>query len=463
MVTKAFADRQAHLEAYQQKQQYAVNTLSDLIEHEASQVVLQKPTSNLFRHRKSAATRLNLASFDQVISIDTKKNLVEVEGMITFEALVRATLVDGYIPAVVPELKTITVGGALAGVGIESSSFRYGLVHETVVEFDVLLASGEVVTCKPDNEYKDLFYAFPNSYGTLGYALRVVLKIIPTKPYVELTHHHFSSSAHFYMVLEQLVKDNHRDGSVAFLDAVVFSDKELVITQGNFVEKPRRKVSNYKYMQMYYRSVQSETYDCLSTEDYIWRWDTDWFWCSKVFGLQNPFLRLLFGKFMLKSSVYSKLMRFAKRNGFVNALTKQLRGSSESVIQDVAIPIDKAKVFLDFFQREIGITPVWNCPILAARPNQRYDFFPLNPKQLYVNFGFWDMVSSDKESGHFNRLIEKKVVELGGLKSLYSNSYYTEQEFWNIYNQNLYRELKKKYDPEGHFGDLYYKCTEKTD
>jgi FAD/FMN-containing dehydrogenase len=60
--------------------------------------------------------------------------------------------------------------------------------------------------------------------------------------------------------------------------------------------------------------------------------------------------------------------------------------------------------------------------------------------------------------GHFNRLIERKVSELGGIKSLYSASYFPEKEFWDIYNGAVYRELKAKYDPNGRFEDLYAKC-----
>ena len=91
--------------------------------------------------------------------------------MTTYEDLVAATLAHGTLPTVVPELKTITLGGAAAGVGIEASSFRYGLVHEALIEFDVLTGGGRVLTCRPDNEHRNLFYGFPNSYGTLGYAL----------------------------------------------------------------------------------------------------------------------------------------------------------------------------------------------------------------------------------------------------------------------------------------------------
>ena len=92
--------------------------------------------------------------------------------MTTYEDLVDATLPHGLMPLVVPQLKTITLGGAVTGLGIESSSFRNGLPHESVLEMEILTGDGEVVAATPDGEHADLFHGFPNSYGTLGYALR---------------------------------------------------------------------------------------------------------------------------------------------------------------------------------------------------------------------------------------------------------------------------------------------------
>ena len=48
-----------------------------------------------------------------------------------------------------PQLKTITLGGAVTGLGIESSSFRNGLPHESVREIEVLTGEGQVVVAPP--------------------------------------------------------------------------------------------------------------------------------------------------------------------------------------------------------------------------------------------------------------------------------------------------------------------------
>src|SRR5580765_8876209 len=106
-------------------------------------VALQKETSNLFRDRAAAPRRrLDVRQFNEVIRVE--KDFVEAEGMTSYESLVDACLPHGVMPTVVPQLKTITLGGALAGVGIEATSFRHGLVHHGVFEMDILAGDGKV-------------------------------------------------------------------------------------------------------------------------------------------------------------------------------------------------------------------------------------------------------------------------------------------------------------------------------
>merc|ERR1719311_1480049 len=53
----------------------------------------------------------------------------------------------GYTVPVLPELDDLTVGGLVSGVGIETSSHRYGLWQYTCVHFELVLADGTVVNC----------------------------------------------------------------------------------------------------------------------------------------------------------------------------------------------------------------------------------------------------------------------------------------------------------------------------
>jgi len=249
--------------------------------------------------------------------------------MTPYEILVAATLERGVMPAVVPELKTITVGGAAAGVGIEASSFRHGLVHESLSEYDVLLGDGRVVTCRADNEHADLFYGFPNSYGTLGYALRVRARVAAVKPYVELTHRRFHEPGRCFDALAEACA-----GDADFVDAVAFGPSDYVLNVGRFVARAPY-TSDYTYEKIFYRSLKEREVDYLTVHDFIWRWDTDWFWCSKNVGAQNPILRRLYGRKRLGSRHYQRIMRWNSRRGYTHAWFKFRGGHHESVIQDV--------------------------------------------------------------------------------------------------------------------------------
>jgi FAD/FMN-containing dehydrogenase len=391
--------------------------------------------------------RLDVRAFNQVIQFGD--GWVDAEGMIPYEDLVRECLAHGVMPAVVPQLKTITLGGAVAGVGIESSSHRYGLVHDTMLEIDVLLGDGRVVACSADNEHRDLFFGFPNSYGTLGYALRVRAKTIPVKPFVHLRHVPFAS----FSELEKILAARSED----FVDGTVFGPGTMFMTLARFVDSAPY-ASDYKFEKIYYRSIAEREEDYLTVADYIWRWDTDWFWCSKNVLAQNAFFRRhVFGRERLGSKTYTKIMRWNSRVGVTKKLERLLGLHSESVIQDVDIPLRNAFEFLNFYSEKIGLWPMWICPIGAQ--SHAFSLYPVG-REWYVNFGFWDVKRTREKhaDGHFNRLIEAKVGELGGIKSLYSDSYFEPEDFAARYGGAAYRELKAKYDPAGAFPQLYEKC-----
>jgi FAD/FMN-containing dehydrogenase len=438
--------------AYQQKKE----RLAAALDAGGARVRLAKRTSNLFRDRKAvAAVRLDVRDFTDVLNVDVAAGYVEVEGMTPYAKLTAECLKHGVMPTVVPQLKSITIGGAVAGCGIESSSFRYGLVHETVTEMEILLGDGTAVICTPDNEHSDLFYGFPNSYGTLGYALRLKVKTVPVKRYVKLAHVRFKDPALYFRELGR----HCQRADVDFVDGVVFGVDDLVLTLGQFTEQAPY-VSDYSYEKIYYRSLREREEDYLEVEDYIWRWDTDWFWCSKNLLAQNPLVRRLYGRKRLNSITYTKIMRFNARWGLTRRIDA-LRGvHTESVIQDVEIPVGKAAEFLAFYHEVIRFLPVWICPTRQYERSAQFDLYHMDPDELYVNFGFWDVIRGRRElaPGFYNKQVEAQVRRLGGMKSLYSDCYFTPEEFWTIYNKPAYEGLKKKYDPRGVLADLYGKC-----
>ena len=413
---------------------------------------LNKPLSNLFRDREANGRGLPAAELTHVLEVDAAAGWADVEGMIPYDLALHGTLPHGVAPRVVPQLKSITVGGAVAGIGIEATSFRHGLVHETVREMDVALADGSIVSATRDNDHADLFAAMPNSYGTLGYATRLRIETMPVQRYVHVSHRRFKEIDAFFAAIEQAF-----DADADFLDGVAFAPDDFVLSTASFVAAAPH-VSDYTFENIYYRSLRERDDDYLTAHDYFWRWDTDWFWCSKNLGAENPILRRLLGRERLGSRFYQRVMRANSRWRLLETAERVAGYRRESIIQDVDLPLATAPDFLATLMAEIGIFPVWVCPVRDTG-GVYAPLFPA-PAARYVNFGFWDTLRFNVgyPAGHFNRKVESAVTRLGGIKSLYSSSFYSREEFDRMYGGDSYRQVKRHYDPDDALGDLYAKC-----
>jgi FAD/FMN-containing dehydrogenase len=100
------------------------------------------------------------------------------------------------------------------------------------------------------------------------------------------------------------------------------------------------------------------------------------------------------------------------------------------------------------------------CP-LQLRGSATWPLYPIRPAHTYVNIGFWSSVPVGPEPGYTNRLIETKVSELDGHKSLYSDAYYSPEEFDELYGGEAYKTVKKIYDPDTRLLDLYAKAVQR--
>jgi FAD/FMN-containing dehydrogenase len=417
--------------------------------------------------------------------VDPDARTADVQGMCTYEDLVDATLPYGLMPFVVPQLKTITLGGAVTGLGIESTSFRLGLPHESVLEMDVLTGTGEIVTARPDGTAREqaLYRGFPNSYGSLGYAVRLRIALEPVARYVELRHVRFDSLAALESALERITEEGgYDDEEVDFLDGVVFSADESYLCLGRRTDEPG-PVSDYSGVTdkqaVFYRSIRhggptgSVARDRLTIRDYLWRWDTDWFWCSRAFGVQNPKIRRFWPQQLLRSSAYWKIIGLDHKYDVGNRIgALKGEGPRERVVQDVEVTIDHTAEFLEWFLREVPIEPLWICPLRlrestpapgiggAPASDRPWPLYPLAPETTYVNIGFWSSapIAPGTADGTWNRRIEQEVSRLGGHKSLYSEVFYSREEFARLYGGVHAAGLKAEFDPGGRFATLYDKA-----
>jgi FAD/FMN-containing dehydrogenase len=429
-------------------------------------VRLAKRTSNLFRTRATGpAVGLDVTGLTGILDVDPGRRTADVQGMCTYEDLVDATLPHGLVPLVVPQLRTITIGGAVTGLGIESTSFRHGLPHESVLEMDVLTGAGQVVAATPDGEHADLFAAFPNSYGSLGYATRLRIELAPVTRYVALRNVRFGDLDALVAAIGDVMASGAWDGTpVDAMDGVVLSPQEAYLVLGTFADDVPA-TSDYTGQEVYWRSLRDRARDALTTYDYLWRWDTDWFWCSRAFGAQHPLVRRLWPARYRRSDVYHRLVGLDHRLHVAAGLDR-LRGRPprERVVQDVEVPLERTADFLRWFAGNVRMSPVWLCPVRlrgwpAGAHRSEWPLYPMKPGRDYVNVGFWGTVpiADGARDGDVNRAVEGAVAAHDGHKSLYSAAYYDPETFSRLYGGETYRRVKERYDPDRRLVDLYDK------
>jgi Delta24-sterol reductase len=424
-------------------------------------------TSNTLRSGayKKAHAQLDLTAFNGILDFNPPEKWIVVESRLTFANLCRFTLSYNLIPPVVPEFTSITVGGAVMGAALESSSHRFGQVNDTCVEYELILGNGEVVTASAA-ENADLFYACAGSYGTFAILTAVKMRLTPSKRWVHLTYHPFDAAKG---AVRMLTLAHQHD----FIEGIVFSQSHAVVITGNMADelktgqvfRQNRPWSPW-YVQHIAQTKGGE--GCMRIEEYLFRLDKGAFWIGRyihscvtmarlVFRLGIPkikmhgfdpnfFFRLLFGWAFSSEKLYQLWHRVP------NHICENL-----FFIHDFYSPFSQAEKVLESFMEQTGIFPIWLCPIKGTHTPQFLS--PHFGGSNFLNIGLYGIPQSTLAIPQLSAQLEKKILDYGGRKMLYSFTYYDQKTFAKIYSESRYNELRKKFSAEQAFPSLYNKVT----
>jgi FAD/FMN-containing dehydrogenase len=409
-------------------------------------------TNTTRRSTRSRSTTVDLSKMNNILSVSTDTNTAVVEPNVPMDALVAETLKHKLVPPVVMEFPGITAGGAFAGTGGESSSFRWGTFDRIVNRIEIVLANGDVVWAS-DKERADLFNGSAGAFGTLGVLTLLEVKLVPAKSkLVELRYHPTHSATDATAKLRQYCKENT---GWEYVDGIMYSNYSGVVVTGNLLTEDTDKRVTARYLRAkdnwYYSDVRGKLetrpegwVDIVPIVDYLFRYDRGAFWCARhTFNYLclpfNGITRWLLDGFMHTRDLFKAL----HATGSIN----------RSIIQDLCIPAKNLDVFVAYTTREFNIWPLWLCPM---RPNAGRGIFQLSPTadgvdveltdDLWINVGLWGRAQPIVEEAiAANRRLEQVVRDLGGYKWLYAQTFYTEDEFWSIYPRKTYDALRNKY------------------
>jgi FAD/FMN-containing dehydrogenase len=387
---------------------------------------------------KYSDPQIDISDLDAILHIDAERQICTAEPGVTFVDLVAATMKHGLVPLVVPELETITVGGAVAGCSIESTSFRNGGFHDTCLEYEVITARGDVIICGPVGENQLLFEMMHGTFGTLGILSRLTFKLMRARPFVSLRHERYRTLEAYQAAIVR----HQRDDDLDFMDGFIHAPDDLVLCVGRFADQVPY-LNRYDWTKVYYLSTRARGEDHLRTADYFFRYDR---------GVTNVHPkswigRLLLGKFLGSSRV----LRLAEK------MNRLLSSSQPDVTVDVFVPFSQVPAFLDWYAREFHFYPLWCVPYQRVRdyPWLSEQFYARQPDRLFLDLAIYGMKQTAGRNVH--AMMEQKLLELGGIKTLISHNYYSEEDFWKTFNRGNYDRIKALTDPNNLFRDLYTK------
>ena len=406
-------------------------------------------STNSTRQTTKHKNVVDTSALSRILHIDTNAQTVLVEPNVPMDRLVEETMKHGLVPPVVMEFPGITVGGGYSGTSGESSSFKHGFFNQTINSVEMVLANGDITKCS-DSEKPDLFRGAAGAVGSIGVTTLVELQLRRAAKFVETTYYPIKGMAEATQKLLEATQDSGLD----YVDGIMFSRSEGVIVTGRMTDTPlpNSKVQRfsgandpwfYLHAQDLVRDVGKPVTEAIPMAEYLFRYDRGGFWVgTAAFDyFMMPFNK--FTRWWLDDFLHTRMMYTA------------LHASGQSkkvIIQDLALPFSTVEEFVDYTDTTFGIYPLWLCPLkqdplptMHPQFNEtEADGSTLKP-MLNVGLWGWGPPTAD-EFIRKNKDLEQKLRELGGMKWLYAQTYYSEDEFWSMYDRQWYDQLREKYD-----------------
>ncbi|MBX3260212.1 MAG: FAD-binding oxidoreductase [Labilithrix sp.] len=382
--------------------------------------------------------KIDVGDLDEILEIDPIARTCVAEPGVTFVDLVAATLKHGLAPIVVPELETITIGGAVSGCSLESASFRHGGFHDTCLEYEVITTDGVVLRCTPTNEHRLVFQMMHGSFGTLGVLSKLRFRLVPAKPYVKVTYDTYPTLREYTAAIRRYAAAEDVD----FIDGIIHGPDKYVLSVGRFVDEAPY-THRYDWVRVYWKSTGTRIEDYLRTRDYFFRYDRG------VTNVQpRSFVgRLLFGK-LLSSS---RLLRLA------DVLNRFLSADRPNVTVDLFLPIAKLEPFMRWYRSAIDHFPLWCVPYRRVRYYEWIapDYFDGVDDEMFVDIAVYGL--AQPPGRNYYKEIEDELPKVRGIKTLISHNFYDEETFWTIWNKASYDAVKAITDPKNLLRDVYTK------
>lgn len=124
---------------------------------------------------------IDMQPLNKIHSIDPESGIVDVDGGVTLDQLMKAALPYGLWVPVLPGTRQVTIGGAIGPDIHGKNHHSAGSFGNHVTSMELLVADGRVLHLEPEGENSELFWATVGGMGLTGIILRAQIKMTKTE------------------------------------------------------------------------------------------------------------------------------------------------------------------------------------------------------------------------------------------------------------------------------------------
>ncbi|MGK7872794.1 MAG: FAD-binding oxidoreductase [Xenococcaceae cyanobacterium] len=395
---------------------------------------------------KRACHSVDVSRLNHIHDIDQAQKTVRVEASVTLGSLCRQTLEQSLMPQVVPEHETFTVAGLINGLGLETSSHRYGLFSDSIESMHVVLGNGQLVKAS-EKENQDLFYMLPGSLGTLGIVIDATLRLNDAKPYLCSHYIRFEKLEEYVEAYRQSLQ------KYGFVEGFVIAPGTYILVNSDYCS-PKDDLPIYyaaKHGELWYYQhatlmAEKNSIDIVPTYDYMFRHQRSAFWMSGIMAGLSFFKNTRWGRTYLDKEVERKV----RKQGFQTNMPQEF-WERAIVLQDMVVNLNRLQEGIEYVEKNIGVYPLWNCAAKATghalvpqKPDSAQD-------EIVVDIGIY----GEPTIPNYRFFTALKELQLFvDFPSFWGVSYLSESETKDRIDLDAYHKLRKRYYAEEAFISL---------
>jgi glycolate oxidase len=176
---------------------------------------------------------ISLARLTRVLEVDLDRRRVTVEPGVTNLDITKAVAGEGLYYAPDPSSQQVcTIGGNVAENSGGAHCLKHGFTVNHILAADVVLPDGELVTLARDDAGPDLLGVFVGSEGTLGIAVRIVVRVLRRPEAVRTLLAGFASTDAAGDAVSHVIADGILPAAIEMMDALTIEAVEAAVSAG---------------------------------------------------------------------------------------------------------------------------------------------------------------------------------------------------------------------------------------